>query len=436
MKKITVILLAVVLAVPAFAQGKFGADSAECIKHLSYYSELVKQNNLAEAAPYWRTAMSLCPPSSSQRLLLDGAKILRREISINVKDAKRRQELIDSLLMLHDLRAQNYPKYQNSALSNKAIDIINYYKNDKVQSYSLIKPIVIAAKEATNPVVFINLMQLSIDLNKEGKIDAETVMEDYTMIAEYMDKAPIKDVVSAKITVETLLAESGVASCENLVPLFTPRYEQVKTDKAALTSMVKLLTKSNCTSDNLYLKAVESLYALDPSKESAYFLYKLYSSRDENDKAAQALQEAIGFLSNSNPEDIKLFADYRFELATFYFKKLGNASKAVDIAKTVPDYNPNMAGKAYLLIGTIWGSQKCHGNEVEVRAPFWVAVDYMKKAKDADPTLATEADNLSAQYRKYYPQQADAFMYDVIDGSRYVVECNGMREATTVRTAK
>ena len=46
MKKAAVILLAFILAVPTFAQGKFGADSAECIKYLSYYSELMKQNNI------------------------------------------------------------------------------------------------------------------------------------------------------------------------------------------------------------------------------------------------------------------------------------------------------------------------------------------------------------------------------------------------------
>jgi len=436
MKKITILLFAIALSFPAFAQGKFGADSAECIKYLSYYSEYVKQNNLAEAAPFWRQAMSLCPPTANQNLLINGTKILRREIAINASDATRRQELIDSLLMLHDVRAQYYPKYAISTKNNKAIDVINFYKNDKQKSYDLLKGIVSDITTACSPVVYINFMQLSLDLYKAGKIDADAVMNNYSMIADYMEGNTAKDIASAKLTVETILADSGVASCENLIQLFTPRYETVKTDKAALTSMVKLLTKSNCTTDQLYLKAVESLYSVDPSKESAYFLYKLYAAREENAKAAQALNEAISFLNPENAEDVRMYADYSFELASFYFKKLGNGAKAVEIAKKIPDYALDMAGKTFLLIGTIWGSQKCHGNEVEVRAPFWVAVDYMQKAKNADPSLATEADNLSAQYRKYFPQQADAFMYDVIDGSRYTVDCNGMRETTTVRTAK
>ena len=57
MKKAAVILLALVLSASVFAQGKFGADSAECIKYLSYYSEYMKQNNIAEATPMWRKAI-------------------------------------------------------------------------------------------------------------------------------------------------------------------------------------------------------------------------------------------------------------------------------------------------------------------------------------------------------------------------------------------
>lgn len=436
MKKITILLFAALFTFQAFAQGKFGADSAECIKYLSYYSEYVKQNNLAEAAPFWRQAMTLCPPTANQNLLINGTKILRREIAANASNATRRQELIDSLMMLHDVRAEFYPKYAVSSKNNKAIDIINYFKNDKQKSYSMLKDIISEIKNSCSPSVFVNFMQLTVDLYKSGAIDADAVMNNYSEMAEYMEKSTSKDIASAKLTVETILADSGVASCDNLIALFTPRYETVKGDKAALTSMVKLLTKSECTSDQLYLKAVESLYAADPSKESAYFLYKLYAAREENTKAAQALNEAIGFLNPENADDVRMYADYNFELASFYFKKLGNGAKAVEIAKKVPDYALDMAGKTFLLIGTIWGSQKCHGNEVEVRAPYWVAVDYMQKAKAADASLASEADNLSAQYRKYFPQQADAFMYDVIDGSRYTVDCNGMRETTIVRTAK
>ena len=44
---------------PAFAQGKYGADSAECIKYLSYYQDYYRQRNYDDAIPNWRMAYKL-----------------------------------------------------------------------------------------------------------------------------------------------------------------------------------------------------------------------------------------------------------------------------------------------------------------------------------------------------------------------------------------
>ena len=60
----------------------------------------------------------------------------------------------------------------------------------------------------------------------------------------------------------------------------------------------------------------------------------------------------------------------------------------------------------------------------------------MTKAKNADATLAEEADSHISQYKSYYPQTAEAFMYDITDGQSYTVSCGGMRATTTVRTQK
>jgi hypothetical protein len=100
------------------------------------------------------------------------------------------------------------------------------------------------------------------------------------------------------------------------------------------------------------------------------------------------------------------------------------------------ELDPSLAGKANMLLGTIWGSLVCSGNDVEQRAKYWVAVDYMNKAKAADESLAEDANNMIRQYSAYYPQTAEAFMYDVTDGQSYTVSCGGLRATTTVRTQK
>ena len=82
MKRITLVLLTLAAATfgtKVSAQGKYGADSAECIKYLSYYQEYYKQKNYTEALPNWRKAFKLCPPTASQNMLLNGMTLLGKE---------------------------------------------------------------------------------------------------------------------------------------------------------------------------------------------------------------------------------------------------------------------------------------------------------------------------------------------------------------------
>lgn len=63
-----------------------------------------------------------------------------------------------------------------------------------------------------------------------------------------------------------------------------------------------------------------------------------------------------------------------------------------------------------------------------------MAVDYFQKAKAADETLAEEANKFIANCSKYFPETAEAFMYNITKGDSYTVKCGGMTAITTVRT--
>lgn len=436
MKKIAIILLALAVAIPASAQGRFGKDSAECTKYLSYYQELYKQKNYEEAAPFWRKAFSLCPPTASQNMLIYGQTIIRYEINKNRKDPARYRELVDTLLMLSDIRAANYPNYKVKSLDNKAIDVVNYLNADYEAQYRYLTEILGTIQGEAGPGAFVTQMKSAVEMYRSQKIDAEAVMNNYTTICGYLDdKIASSDdpqYRSAKMNIESLLIDSGVASCDNLVALYTPRFQANPNDEALLTNMVKMLSKSECMNTDLFLQSVVALNEINPTASSVYGLYRLYSSRDENTKAAEALERAITLLT---PEDVQTKADYTFELATYYFKKCGKSAPAVAKAKEAAELSDSYRGKANLLIGTIWGAQKCGGDEVSSRAHFWVAVDYLQRAA-ADPTVAEEANSMAAQYRRYFPKTEDAFFLDITDGSSYTVSCGGMTERTIVRTNK
>ena len=442
MKKLILMISVAVMALASSsalsAQGKFGPDSAECIKYLSYYTEYYKQKNYDSAIPNWRQAYKLCPPSSRYTMLSNGTTLVKRLIQQNSKNPVYRAALIDTLMTIYDQRVEYWPKYATSSLNNKALDIYNFMKKEPVKMYNGLTEVIFINKEQTTPNVFLFQVNTAIDLYKDGLMDAEAVISAYETATQYLAAAqPKNDTEKATIEktvgdIENLFISSQVASCDNLIALFTPRYEADPQNLDLAKNIVKMmLVTEGCTDNDLFLSAVTTMYDLEPSHNSAYNLYKLYSSRGNFDNAVKYMEEAIA----SEGSDAEADAGYNFELAAFCYKN-GKNAKAIECANKAVELSDTFDGKAYMLMGTLWGGLVCPGNEIETRAKYWVAVDYMNKAKNADPALAEEANNHIKQYSAYYPQTAEAFMYDVTDGQAYTVSCAGLRAVTTVRTQK
>ena len=124
MKKISLVLLTLVAAAfgtNASAQGKYGADSAECIKYLSYYQEYYKQKNYTEALPNWRKAFSLCPPTASQNMLLNGMTLMSKAwgcAALRLGMAFASKEIIDIFNKV------KYPYNVNLLTQQQALEVL------------------------------------------------------------------------------------------------------------------------------------------------------------------------------------------------------------------------------------------------------------------------------------------------------------------------
>lgn len=446
MKKIGILFLLVTSAfiTQSFAQsGKFGAtpeDSVECVRYLNFYKEYYKNGNIKEALPSWRGALRVCPKGVTQSLYQDGQNIIKFMIN-QTKDDKYRNELVDTLMLMYDIRIEKFPatKARLSAYTFKAYDMVTYYKADDMKIFTALQDVVKFGKEQTDQNILVLNMKYATNLFKEGKLTAEDVINLYEQLSALFDKKSQVDhseaMEEALNSFETLFAVSGVADCDNLIALFTPRFDQNCTDINFVRRVVQLLSNAGCESSDLFFNAVQSLYKIEPSYNSAYYLYRLCSSRDINDDATMFLKNAI----NSDSIDDKTKGDYLLELGTFYYKKINNYSAAAQYALQSFEFNPEIKGKAYLLMGYIWAMAKVYEGEmpdIDARANFWVAVDYFVKAKQADPSLGEECDRLIANYRQYFPSAEEAFMHDLTEGSVYSVRANGLSATTSVRTIK
>ena len=442
MKKIVLLISVAALALfcssSLSAQGKYGPDSTECIKYLSYYTEYYKQKNYDSALPNWRQAYKLCPPTARYSLLSDGTTLIRNLINKNANNPVYKAQLIDSLMTIYDQRVEFWPKYAESSLNNKALDMYNYLKDEPKKLYEGLTAVVETIGSKTRPNIFLFQLSTAVDLYKADQLDAESVINVYeSAIKNLSAVTPKNDVEKRSIDktkedVESLFITSQVASCDNLIALFGPRVEADPENLDIAKNVVRMMSMTEgCTDNDLFLKSVTTMYVKEPSATSAYYLYKLYSGRGDYDNAVKYIEEAI----NAEESDAATDAGYFYELAAYSVKN-GKSAKAYASAQKALELDPSLAGKAYMLMGTIWGSQACPGNDIEKRAQYWVAVDFMQKAKSADESLTEDANNYIRQYSAYYPQTAEAFMYDFTDGQSYTVSCGGMRATTTVRTQK
>jgi tetratricopeptide (TPR) repeat protein len=312
----------------------------------------------------------------------------------------------------------------------------NYMKNDNKYLYEGLGKVIKLNGKSTKPNIFLFHFNAAVNLYKDGELEADQLMNDYQQAIDVIGTIVPKSEIEGKLIaeqvekIESLFIGSQVASCDNLLALFTPRFEAAPNDLELAKNIAKMLQiTEGCIDNDLYLNAVNVIYSQEPSHTSAYYLYRLYSSRGDFDNAAKYIQEAVKF-EDSDPDTD---AGYWYDYATYCFKN-GENAKAYAAAQEAVNLSDKYDGKAYWLMGSIWASVSCGGDDVARRSKYWVATDFMNKAKAADPALAEDADRSISQYRVYFPNTADAFMYNVTNGQSYTVSCGGMRATTTVRT--
>ena len=425
-----------VVSVESSAQGKFGKDSADCVNHLNFYPDYLKQGNMEAAYDSWKLAMKYCPPKISQNMYINGRKIMLHRIN-NETDAANRELLIDSLLFLAERRAELFPKNAKKAKEGRLSDIMVFYGQNQGKNKfifdALDQYITEFGPEADHEMI-VNSMIKATELYSAQQLEDEDIMNLYSKYNDVLEARraamPGDTTIDAAQTIlQNAFINSGVATCENLIKVFTPRFEQNKEDMASLKVISSLLNSNECTDSDLFAEVVGQMYKLEPSAGSAYFLYRLFTKQGDKEKGLSYLKEAANEATGVDK------GTYLYELATIYYSNR-QFGQAVSIAKQAVDLNPKYAGKAEMLIGTIWAAASCGGNEIDKRAKFWVATDYMQRAKAKDPSLADECNRNIARYSSYFPKAEDAFMYDIVNGQGYTVSCGGMTASTTVRTIK
>lgn len=413
---------------------KYGADSANCVMHLSLYREFFKQKNYKDAYPHWKWVFNN-GPVASQNTYIDGAKLVTSKID-ETKDAALREKLIDTLMMVYDQRIKYFNR-EGYVLGRKGIDLFTYRPEKTEQIYQILKKGIELTGTKSEGAALVYYFRSIIGMVDLNKLDKTAIIDGYDLISDIIDQniklnqdkaQKLASWENIKGNIESTF--EPFATCPDLVGIYEKKFAEKPEDIDLLKKITNILERKDCVKEELFFKATENLHKLEPSAQSAYLMGTLNLEKNNISKAAEYMQQAANLFEDSADKikALNLLANINFNQR--------NYSQARENAQRIIQLNPNY-GKAYMLIGDLYAasSSMCTGDDMGGKTVFWAAIDKYLKARSVDPSVEADANAKISQYSRHFPPASDLFFRDLQEGSSYTVGC-WINETTTIRAGK
>jgi tetratricopeptide (TPR) repeat protein len=411
---------------------KYGADEESrknCVMNISLYGGHYDQRNYDMAKPYWQKVLELCP-AASKNTYIRGVRMIKTWHSQATTPA-RRKELVDSLMMLYDMRIEHFGD-KGTLLGQKGMDLVSMDSDSYEQAYEYLKESIKLEGDGSSSPVLYTYMVLTKSMYDNNKLTAENVIETYALIADYLDVQVATNpddgrLIQVKENVDAIFSNANVADCESLQNIFEIRIDNNPNDIDLVKNVHNLLSANRCEQTDFYVKTAKALYALEPTSSRAYELARVNLAKKDFKESEKYYKQAIAL-----EEDAGQKSRFLVEYAGMVFNEFGNPQQARSLAQEAIDLLPNN-GHAYILIGNIYADEKsCFSDDFQKKTVYWAAVDKFIKAKQVDSTVASDCNRLIEVYSQYFPAQNDIFFQDLTPNESYTVGC-WINERTTIR---
>ena len=410
-------------------------DPDECSKQLSYLKFGIEGGDMEAGLAAWRQVINLCP-QGTPNIYLWGNTALEYKVE-NAKSPEEKSKYVDTLMMNYDLRIQHFPqKFKaDDVAKRKAVALANYAPERYEQIIELIDKYLTIAGDKADVSMVPQMFQQSKLMHEKNMKTTDDVMDAYDKAMAILDaklkkKPDDAAILQAKGEVEGLfITIPELSSCENLIPIYEPKFKANPTDKELLKKIVFTLQARQCQESQLFSDAAEALYKVDPNAETAMALVTLFLLKNDYDKAVEYINKTIAILDD-NTEKSKL----EMQLATIYLNQMNNSTLALRHARSALSNDPTNAN-AQLIIASVYARMAATANcgEFDSKAIFWVVVDMFNKAKQLDPSIASDVNKSINQFSQYFPSKEDVFMNGLTEGASYTVNCGGVSGTTIIR---
>lgn len=417
------------------------AGVTEFMSEFTLYDQFYKQKDYKSAYSHWKKVYQKYPKSSIN-LYIHGVNMYDAKIAAATDEATR-QAYIDTMMSIYDRRIKYFDQ-KGFVLGRKATDYVKYElsnpditddqrKQVLKTAYGELEQSVNLEKNETEAAVLVVYMQVTKSLFLMGELGKDQVMKNYDTLTKITDAQLAKDANDekakvAKNEIDKAYQTSGAADCEALQAYYGPKFDEISGNVDELKKMLRALERQDCTSSDLFGKASEKLYQLEPSAEAAFNMARLFVKNDDVDRAKEYYKKAIDVET-----DKELLGKYYYELAIFTFAKEHAFGKARDLARKSIENDPS-SGRAYILLGDIYaqGAKTYGSTDFDHTAVYWLACDYYEKAKRVDPDIAATANQKIGTYRVYFPDKESLFFQGLQTGQNFQLG-GWINETTKVR---
>jgi tetratricopeptide (TPR) repeat protein len=423
------------------AQELVAANDLDFMNNLSMYNEFYKQQDYKSTLGPWRKLYDAYP-KSTLNIYIHGANMYETFIE-KATSREEKATFLDSLMNIYDRRIK-YFNQKGFVMGRKGTTWLRYnlppaedLSNEDLgkiykKGYEMLEISIAEQKAETEIPVLVLLMQTSRSLFSLGQLEKTEVVKNYeettTVLNAKQTKNPDEEgLADARVAIESIFSASGAADCDALVSIYAPQCEEKNDDVEFLKTMLRRLSRAKCDNSDLFFRASERMYELEPSAEAAFNMARMFVKKGDNEKAKEYYKQCM-----EQEKDESLLENYYYEFAVFIFASENNLQEARNYLRKALAINPTDC-KANMLMGDIYvaGSRGFSEENFERSTVFWVAVDYFNKARSGEDCMA-EATQKANTYRNYFPNKEEAFFIGIREGENYTVK-GWINETTKVR---
>lgn len=190
--------------------------------------------------------------------------------------------------------------------------------------------------------------------------------------------------------IEKIFSESGAADHDQLIAIYTKKFDTYKTDINKLNAAINLMSQNDCDDSDIYYQYSEAAYEIEPTFTSAIGLAQKAAKDGEQTKMLDYYNKALELCtSDANKGAICLNISNSLS-------KSKQFTGAINYAEKAKSYNEELAGKSYMKLANIYTQL----------GQYDKAVEFCTKASAADITVSGSANRLKDNIRRAQASKA------------------------------